>query len=357
MNFLTVALNISIALTILSLLLILIIVGLHLIKNRDARREEEFRRTAVPTVRRFLAGSGHLETVITILAKAPTRALNLLIEFSEATTGNRNDERLKAVFEAFPFVERELAALKSRRANTRVRNAQLLGYLRDESAVPALLEALEDEILAVRLAAAQSLARLGAAEAVGPIMKALDIPGEMPQRRVAEAVAELGPRAIAPTLAILNEPTTSESQLAVAARVCGLLHADKAVPRLVDLLKNNSLEVRLNSVRALAAIGDSSAIPAIARLAKDPAWEVRTCVMRALGYLQAEDQVPTLADGLADLTWWVRFSAAQALYQAGGAGREVLKNAATHHLDSFSRDISRQVLQEQGLHPTPAPLP
>ena len=357
MNLLTIVLYGSVVLSILSIFLVLIIIGVRLFADRHARRDAEFRHAAEPAVKRYLAGSTPVEKAVGRLKKDPANALNLLVEFSEdLEPGER--ERLHALFAAFPFAQQELAALKNRRWDIRHRAAEILGYLGDKSAIPGLLDALKDEILAVRLAAAQSLAYLGCADAVSPILLALDVPGEMPQRRVAEVLFDLGPPAIDPILAILNNMQTPDSELAIAVRVCGMLRADRALPRLVELLQHQSLEVRLNCVRALASIGDPASIPPISQLAKDPAWEVRNSVMHALGHMRSKEHVPLLVQALTDMAWWVRYSAAEALYQLGDAGIAALKNVVQHHVDLFAGDISRQILQEHGIaHSTREVLP
>jgi HEAT repeat protein len=351
MNLLDTVISISVVLTILSLLLLLIIVGVHLFADRHARREADFRKTAEPAVESYFADPARLEAAVAELKKDPKNALKLLVERSEAL-GPEERERLHPLFAAFPFVQQELAGLKSRRWDARLRSAEFLGYQGDKCAIPGLLEALKDETLAVRLAAAESLASLGGSDTVKPILIALDAPGEMPQRQVAEVLFEFGPRAAAPILTILNDPETTDSQLIIAVRVSGMLHEVRAVPRLVELLKHQVMEVRLNSVRALASIGDRSAILPIARLGEDPAWEVRNSVMHALGHMRAVDHVPLLVQGLADIAWWVRYSAAEALYQLGDDGMKALKNAAELHVDRYARDISRQILQEHGIHHT-----
>ena len=349
MNLLTVVLYAAVALTILSVFLVLIIIGVHLFADRHARRAAEFRKAAEPAVKDYLAGSAPMEKAVTELNKTPPNALNLLVELSE-DLGPEGVDRLHTLFAAFPFEQRELAALKNRRWDIRHRAAEILGYLGAKSAIPALLGALNDEILAVRLAAAQSLANLGCADAVGPILLALDVPGEMPQRRVAEVLFDLGPPAIDPILAILNNPETPDTELAIAVRVCGMLRADRALPRLVELLQHQAMEVRLNCVRALASIGAPASIPPISQLAKDPAWEVRNSVMHALGHMRSKEHVPLLVQALTDMAWWVRYSAAEALYQLGDAGIEALKTVMRHHADLFAGDISRQILQEHGIH-------
>ncbi|MGA0848436.1 MAG: HEAT repeat domain-containing protein, partial [Chthoniobacterales bacterium] len=55
-----------------------------------------------------------------------------------------------------------------------------------------------------------------------------------------------------------------------------------------------------------------------------------------------------LVSGLRDTSWWVRFSAAQALWESGAAGRQALTVAMTGDADRFARDMSRQILEEHG---------
>ena len=103
-------------------------------------------------------------------------------------------------------------------------------------------------------------------------------------------------------------------------------------------------------MRALGLIGAHAATDDVARLASDPAWEVRNAVMQALGKMKAERHIGKLTDALRDSSWWVRFSAAQALWELGAAGRQTLTAAMTGDADRYARDMSRQILEEHGEH-------
>jgi len=61
MNLLDTVISISVVLTILSLLLLLLIVGVHLFAGRHARREADFRKTAEPAVESYFADPARLE--------------------------------------------------------------------------------------------------------------------------------------------------------------------------------------------------------------------------------------------------------------------------------------------------------
>ena len=164
MDLFDIFLPLAVVFTVLSILLIVVILGLHGWEDLRICRETDFRKTAAPVVKNCLVGSARLEEAVAVLKKNPPAALQLLLEQSEAL-GPGETERLRALFRSFPFKRQMLAGLKNRSRDTRLQNAQLLGYLRDESAIPDLLEALNDEAPDVRLAAAQSLATLGHSDA------------------------------------------------------------------------------------------------------------------------------------------------------------------------------------------------
>jgi len=352
MNLLTIVLYTAGILTLLSILLLGVTIALRIDTDRNLRREAAFRSHAKPILRSFLSGEATLEMTRAVLGKDPHAAIRVLLEESD-TLGEKGREKLLPLLSGMPVGQKMLDRLRSRSWEKRLRSAEYLGYLGDDTSLPALMTALRDEVLAVRFAAATSLARLGCHDAVEPILQALDAPGEVSQRRVAEVIQILGARASDPILVILQRPTANETSLGIAARVAGSLRLHRAIDPLRHLLGHESPNVRLNAVRSLASIGDHSVSAAIAALGEDPSWEVRSSVMQALGRLAAGGQIPLLLQGLSDQEWWVRLNAAEALHALGDPGITALRDAIDHHVDAYGRDMSRQVLQQHGiLQPT-----
>jgi HEAT repeat protein len=348
MHLLTLVLWVSGILTLFSVLLVAVIAGVRSKTDRQVRRWEEFQGLARPLLGRFLMGEASLEKILTLLGKHPGMASAFLMgECSRMNAADRS--MLRPLIEALGCTASAEAELTSGNRDRRLRAAETLGYLGTERSAVILRTALGDKVLGVRFAAAEALARLGSSQDVREILKAIDVKGEVSQRRAAEVILILGPAASEPVLSLLTEPRGSVNSLAIAIRVAGSLHLREATEPLRHLLSHGEVNVRLNAVRALASIGDPSAVEAIAPLALDESWEVRSAVMQALGKLEATGHIPLLLRGLSDGQWWVRFNAARALHDLGEAGISALREASEHLTDRFGRDISLQILEEHGI--------
>lgn len=346
---LRVALDVALVLTAMSALVLAVIVAVRLAAQNEVRRAENFRREAEPLVTAYLAGRAKADQAIDLLQRDPALGLALLMQISDRLEpGERSP--LNALFVSLPIRQKEARALRSRRWQRRLRAAERLGYLGDGGSTPALVDTLQDPVLAVRFAAARSLARLGESRCVGPILLAFDLPGEMNQRRVADTLHAFGPAAVAPLLDVVANVhgTYSDNAIGAAARVLGMLRAPEAAEPLTGLLGHPDFRVRLNAVRALGLVGAQGAADDVAKLASDSSWEVRNAAVQSLGRLRAVRHLALMTAALRDPWWWVRFSAAQALWNCGASGRRALAETMTGDQDRFARDMSRRILEEHG---------
>lgn len=348
-SFLRAALDVSLTLAAMSALVLAVIVIVRLRAQTRAHKAAAFRSAAEPLVTAYLAKRESVEPVVEALRQDPANALELLMQTSDRLEP-RERLPLHPLFHSLPQQQKETGALQNRHWERRLQAAERLGYIGDDLSAPALLEALQDPVLAVRFAAARSLATLCETGSIRDIVLAFDLPSEMNQRRVAEVLYSFGPAGAATLLEILEnkEGGFSDNAIDVAARVLGMLREPAAIEPLTRLLEHSDFRVRLNAVRSLGMIGDRAASDPIARLASDKSWEVRNVVMQSLGKLHADRHIAILSEGLRDASWWVRFSAAQALWSLGKPGREALTAALNESSDRFARDMSRQILEEHG---------
>lgn len=352
-HFLDVVLFIATAFTLLSLVTLLAIIAVRWNADRHLRSTARFRRQAEPLVIQWLTERTFDAETRAILKRYPREAQSLLMEISEKLDPATRP-KLRPLFASLSTAPSEISLLTNRHWKVRLNAAEHLGYLGNPNSTDALLATLEDQVLAVRFAAARALVAIGSPRNIEPILLAFDVPAEMNQRRVTEIICEFGEAAIKPLIAVAENPNGkfSDNVICVAVRSLGLLRAPQAVPILCALLKSPEFRIRLNAARALGQIGDRTAQPDLAALSHDPSWEVRNMVVQALGKLHAMPQIPLLTAALGDQSWWVRFSAGEALYSLGDDGINILRTTMRTSSDRFASDMSRQILEEQRINKT-----
>lgn len=313
----------------------------------DANRREALigaqRRAFLTAIRAFLAGDTELEDVSR--AAPRQRAVGLGAVVSAAAEARPEVQpRLRVLIDHLGLHQDDFAALRSRDWTRRAHAATRLGILRVPAAIPLLIQALDDAMLDVRLAAAHALAQLQATDAVEPILRSLALPMSWPLQRCAEILHEMGPGAIAPLLAAQKGGRLPAAGTTVVVKVLGMLRAMPAVPTITACLQHPDDEIRVASAKALGEIGDARATGPLRAALKDKAWPVRSAAAKSLGHLSRREAIPELAEVLADSAWWVRFNAAEALYRLGATS--TLRETMMNHADRFARDISRQLLEQ-----------
>ena len=193
-------------------------------------------------------------------------------------------ERIAAYFEATGGVDEQLERLGDRRAWKRATAAFTLGDMCARRATPELLDALGDRARDVRMAAARSLGRLGAVEAIEPLI-ASSVSGSVPRDVGGLALLDLGPTAL---------------------------------PRLVELSRDVEPAIRSDAIELIGLLGEAGhAEPLLGHLS-DSAADVRATSATALGRLGAGEARDALVRALDDRVPAVRASAASALGQIGG---------------------------------------
>lgn len=341
----------TVALTGAVILLSVGLVLFHALSTWKGRRTQERRRRQRESMVAYLAGKMGGEELKAELPHDRDLLIGTIEQLAEEV-GSAERSKLEGLFQLLGMgrlLEKELEDLSRGSWPKRMRAATRLAYMGNrEKVVPYLLSALEDDMLDVRLAAAHTLAKLKALDAVVPILRHLVLPAQWPIQRVTEILFDMGDAVVSHLQDYLDDPDAQDAEKAAAIRTLGMLRATGAVASIIRHLAHPDVEVRVHSTKALGDIGDAQAAPTLQQAMHDPAWEVRAVAASVLGAFRDEAALPILATSLADPAWWVRFNAAHALSQIGPRGTEAL-GSALMHTDAFVRDISRQVLEERGL--------
>ena len=203
----------------------------------------------------------------------------------------------------------------------------MLGDMGSARAVPPLLRALDDPDRDVRSAAAYGLGRLGAVDAVEPLVGALEH-HRIPRAVVGAALLDIGADAVPRLLELIGHPEPVER--ATAVELVGLLGDAADGRRLVDCLVDTSAEVRAEAALALGRLGADDAAAAVRELLGDRIPFVRVAAAQSLGLLRDADAV----DGLL-------FQARRDGFEPARAAAEALARIAPDRVVREARESER----------------
>jgi HEAT repeat protein len=156
-----------------------------------------------------------------------------------------------------------------------------------------LAAALDDNDWFVRWAVAESLAWIGDASAVSPLLKILNDPNWMVRVATIRALLEIGDtRAVSGLVNALHDEHHLVRE--VTAEALGKMANATAVPGLLEALRDLQPFVRRAAVEALGHIGQKTAVSAMIPLLRDEDNQVRWSATEALGRLGDPAAVPEL---------------------------------------------------------------
>ncbi len=150
--------------------------------------------------------------------------------------------------------------------------ALALGRMGDANAVDPLIQALQHASPAVREGAATALGQMRDPRAIQPLIAALADPGDPSQENrwnpadlAADALISFGERAVEPVVEALRHPDPTVRCQAVS--VLMELPAVQAVDMFIAMLRDSDPGVRWMAAHALGPLGDVRAVPALEHVA------------------------------------------------------------------------------------------
>jgi HEAT repeat protein len=251
--------------------------------------------------------------------------------------------RIARLYRDLGLLDTELAGLRSIRRSRRAAAAANLGTLRIPGTLRALVPALADAAMDVRMAAVRAIGDLGTREALAALVPMLGDPSPAVARQAQDILAEKGRKVAREIRTYLRQTGSRRGRLA-GVELLGWHRAPEAVRILLELCRDPDPEMRVKAVKAAAAIGDPRFLAPFHALLEDPQWEVRCHAARGLGLLGSPASVPGLRALLDDRHWWVRYHAAVALAELGADGKTALEDARGD-VQPRVRDMARYILE------------
>ncbi len=229
-------------------------------------------------------------------------------------------------------IDTAVAALQPDDTTVRMKAANTLGFMREGAAdaVPALVDALEDDYEPMRRNAIYALGAIGEPaverliDALAAEKEAFDMEPILHICDAAHGLAAIGASAVPALIAALEDER--ENVRASAAYALGEMGpvAAEAVDGLIALLTDESEEVRRHATSALGMIKEpvSKTVPALVRVLGDPEdTDLAFFAAQALTRIgpDATEAVPALQEALVSESAYVRGFSSEALSRIGTA--------------------------------------
>lgn len=241
--------------------------------------------------------------------------------FLDAVVDSRGLETscLQKYYDAVGITQRYVETLEQATSwKKRAFAAEKLGQIASAKSVPLLIEVIrniKDEDEDVRGVALRALGRIKNESAIPFLIEALGFPETWLSPRIGEILIDIGKASI-PQLVKELRNIHSESRRIWAAKILGEFSEKNTLIPLMGALSDISPEVRANAAGALGNLKEERALDKLFELLiSDPVPFVRVRASQALGSIGHPSVIDYLINMLKDPEWWVRVRAIEALEQ------------------------------------------
>ncbi|MBW1722615.1 MAG: HEAT repeat domain-containing protein [Deltaproteobacteria bacterium] len=182
-----------------------------------------------------------------------------------------------------------LKDLRSEEESDRRYAVEDLGDLGDPAAIPVLVKALEDEAVAVREAAADSLIAIGGKEVCEQVLPLLSSDDARIRNYATEILEQVGAEAVEGLIRLLGDssPDVRKFSLDVLGKI-GELSEIRAIKDIGSLLDDENVNVASAAAEALGRIGDPSAVPVLVKHLSGEPW-LQCNILSALSQIGGEE--------------------------------------------------------------------
>ncbi|GAW93705.1 HEAT repeat domain-containing protein [Calderihabitans maritimus] len=286
---------------------ILLVVGLSLLllfaRSRLKRRNRGLDTVGLAEIIKRLDADKKYAVDLFKKIETPSLLLHHLQEILPKLS-DRGKQALNQALEEVDLLKEIIGMLTGPDVESRIKAAEVLGWLANPTAIEPLIEALGDKDPAVSWAAAQALVRLKNPRVIEPLIATLRQPHRWPPARVAEILVSQGSAAVPLLLNALGEADSRTKELIV--EILAEIKDPRAETALIGLLREDNVRVRAKAAEALGELGGVSSTNALLKVLEEPSWEIRAGAVKALGKLGGATAEAALKRAAQDTEWRVR---------------------------------------------------
>ncbi|MGM0652019.1 MAG: HEAT repeat domain-containing protein [Bacillota bacterium] len=357
---------------IITLLLLVIITNRYLISVNQAKfraKKEEWEKLYL----NYLQGDLNLKEIAELMKdeKQYYWLWKFFAPYLDMLDGSDFD-KTKVLCREISLIEHYKRKLAQGKLSEKATAARALGALRCKESIPGMISLLDSKYQLLVQAAALGLAKSGDSMTFFPVARALLDNTYFTYEGATEILAAYGKSAAPLMIRFLEgetellpgmseddnsgsrEKKTDLKKVAPAAYnsvmidLLGFFKYREGLPILHGLIKNADPETTVHILKAFLSIGEIPANFDLKPYLEHRYWVVRNFSARVWKLTGEQKAIPLLIKLLEDRNWWVRFNAAEALYETGQNGLEILKIMAEGPEESAAA-ISSYVLSRRGV--------
>ncbi len=326
-------------------LIVLGLLVLRWVRWRNGPRMAAFEARWRPLLMRCMAGDDVLSQLPQLAARERWPFMKLWLH-SQMLVHGPSRQRLADLGMVMGCREMALQRLRSTHYSERMVGLLALGFLRDATSAPLLLERLSRGSNHSVVYAGRALLEINEAAHADAVVRAL-LAFEGLDLSLASVMLKAFRRPLHGAMQGHRPDVSANlSQVLAWLRLARALKLQMPTPWLAPfLLPEQDTEVLIAAIRLVQ--GEQGAAP-VAVHATHADWRVRAQVARVLGYIGGMQDLPLLLKLVTDSQWWVRYRSAQALLRLPGMGQAQVLEHVTATEDRYALGMLQAVLAEGG---------
>ncbi len=333
----------SSVLAVASLVVMLVLVVSRFINERGEAKRVLQRKQLQAALIQFTADEDEAALVGRIKATLPDVVVDVSSEFLDLLRGEER-RQIEAILERTgvpTFVRR---VLREGNDAKRLHAAELAIAFPAPETLDALHNAMADPSREVRIAAAISLAQLGALPDLGTTLKRIGPRGQR-SRRLIELFQEISPSRADELKNLAADQTAPTFVRAAAVDALSLSGDYQLIPFYEEMASSASSEIAASAIRALGRCGHPASAQRLLAALESGDWEVRAEAAEAIGRIGVTDAAEPLLALMNDDEWTVRYAAAKTLKGMGEQGTAMLQRLSDQSGARGQRTASMVLLE------------